>query len=141
MRYCIKVMRQIIDYLFEKIKIYQIPAIIIVSMLNIWLFEVSMHSGPKFEPYIIYSNDLVSTRYGSVTMEAGGGNSKDSGSGAVPAPLVKDYVASVNGSKYYHRGCGGVGRIKEENKVWFATPEEAQKAGYEPAKNCPVLSK
>ena len=49
------------------------------------------------------------------------------------------YVASKSGTKYYLPSCSGVSRIKEENKVWFATVGEAQAAGYTPASNCPGL--
>jgi len=51
----------------------------------------------------------------------------------------KQYVASVKGSKYHFPWCSGAGRINEENKIWFASKEEAEKAGYEPAKNCKGL--
>ncbi|MBU1177672.1 hypothetical protein KJ903_00465 [Patescibacteria group bacterium] len=50
-----------------------------------------------------------------------------------------DYVASKNGSKYYLISCSGANRIKEENKVWFDSAEEAKAEGYEPAKNCQGL--
>lgn len=49
------------------------------------------------------------------------------------------YVASKSGSKYYLPDCSGVKRIKEENKVWFDTVDEAKAEGYEPAKNCKGL--
>lgn len=49
------------------------------------------------------------------------------------------YVASRNGTKYYLPSCGGAGRIKEENKVWFQSAEEALAAGYTAASNCPGL--
>lgn len=49
------------------------------------------------------------------------------------------YVASKNGTKYYLPSCGSSKRIKEENKVWFATKEAAEAAGYGPAANCPGL--
>lgn len=49
------------------------------------------------------------------------------------------YVASRSGTKYYLPSCGGAGRIKEENKVWFQTVEEAVSAGYTPASNCSGL--
>lgn len=53
-----------------------------------------------------------------------------------PAPILQQqagagFVASVNGTKYYYPDCGDVSRIKEENKVWFATEQEAIRAGYE----------
>ena len=46
------------------------------------------------------------------------------------------YIASKNGSKYFPEDCSSSKTIKEENKIFFNTPEEAQKAGYELAKNC-----
>lgn len=51
----------------------------------------------------------------------------------------KLFVASKNGAKYYYPWCSGVSRIKEENKVWFSTKEEAETAGYAPAANCKGL--
>jgi hypothetical protein len=49
------------------------------------------------------------------------------------------YVASKGGTKYYLPSCSGVSRIREENKVWFATVQEALSAGYTAAANCPGL--
>lgn len=47
------------------------------------------------------------------------------------------YVASINGSAYYRISCTGVKRIREENRIFFATAKEAEETGYRPAKNCP----
>lgn len=58
---------------------------------------------------------------------------------AAPLPSGGEYVASKNGTRYYLPWCGGVSRIKEENKVWFASKEAAEAAGYTPAKNCKGL--
>lgn len=51
----------------------------------------------------------------------------------------KLFVASKSGTKYYYPWCSGVARIKEENKIWFASADEANKAGYSPASNCKGL--
>ncbi len=51
-------------------------------------------------------------------------------------PVGGEVVASKSGTKYYFPWCGTVKNIKEENKVWFATRADAEKAGYEPATNC-----
>ncbi|MBM3228205.1 S1 RNA-binding domain-containing protein [Candidatus Peribacteria bacterium] len=40
------------------------------------------------------------------------------------------FVASKTGKKYYPAGSAAAEKIKEENRVIFATEEEAQKAGY-----------
>lgn len=53
--------------------------------------------------------------------------------------IEKLFVASKNGSKYHYPWCSGAKRMKEENKIWFATKEEAEKAGYAPAANCKGL--
>ncbi len=51
----------------------------------------------------------------------------------------KIFVASKNGKKYYFAWCESAKIIKEQNRVWFSTKEEAEKAGYEPASNCKGL--
>ncbi len=49
---------------------------------------------------------------------------------------VGEYVASKSGTKYHLPWCPGAGQIKEENKIWFKSKEEAERAGYTPAANC-----
>lgn len=59
-----------------------------------------------------------------------------------PLPVVEtvqNFVGSRNGSKYHYPWCPGAQQIKEENKMWFATREEAAAAGYTPAANCKGL--
>ncbi len=48
-------------------------------------------------------------------------------------------VASRSGTKYHLLNCVGAKQIKPENLVTFSTREEAEKAGYTPAINCPGL--
>lgn len=50
-----------------------------------------------------------------------------------------NFVASKNGSSYHLPTCPGAKQIKEENKIWFKTAEEARRAGYKPAGNCQGL--
>ena len=45
-------------------------------------------------------------------------------------------VASKNGTKYYFSDCRGVGNIKEENKIYFQSEEEAITAGLAKASGC-----
>lgn len=49
------------------------------------------------------------------------------------------YVASKNSTKYHRVDCAGAKSIKEANKIWFQTVEEARQAGLTPAGNCPGL--
>jgi len=46
------------------------------------------------------------------------------------------YVASKTGKSYHLPWCSGAKQIKESNKVYFSSKEEAEAAGYTPAKNC-----
>lgn len=46
------------------------------------------------------------------------------------------YFASKRGSKYYPFGCSAGKSIKEENRVYFDTEQEAQKAGYSKSSSC-----
>ena len=51
----------------------------------------------------------------------------------------KIFLASKNGKKYYYAWCESANVIKEQNRVWFSTADEAEKSGYEPAANCKGL--
>jgi hypothetical protein len=68
--------------------------------------------------------------------------SKSTQSGAVSGTAQKtfsldaNFVASVSGTKYYPVDCGSVSRIKEENRVYFVTDEEAQAAGLDRTTAC-----
>ena len=55
------------------------------------------------------------------------------------AQADKRVVASKNGSVYHYSWCAGAVRIKEENKIWFPTKEDAKRAGLKSATNCPGL--
>lgn len=58
---------------------------------------------------------------------------------SAPIAVLGKYVASKSGSAYHFPWCSGAKRIKEENKVYFNSKEEAEKAGYHPAGNCKGL--
>ncbi|HBB49426.1 TPA: hypothetical protein DEQ22_00510 [Candidatus Nomurabacteria bacterium] len=56
---------------------------------------------------------------------------------AAPAERFgKNFFASNRGTKYYSIGCSGGKTIKEENRVWFWTGEEAEEAGYALSASC-----
>ncbi len=71
-----------------------------------------------------------------VDASSGGGEGQ---AGQVKGIKAGQYVASKNGTKYYLPNCSGVNRIKEENKIWLATKEEAEARGLTPAANCPGI--
>ncbi len=48
----------------------------------------------------------------------------------VPENIGKTFFASSRGTKYYSIGCSAGKNLKQENRVYFETREEAEKAGY-----------
>lgn len=58
---------------------------------------------------------------------------------AIQGQSEKIFVASKNGKNYHYPWCSGAQRIKEENKIWFPSREEAESKGYTPAANCKGL--
>ncbi|MFH1392867.1 MAG: Ada metal-binding domain-containing protein [Patescibacteria group bacterium] len=55
---------------------------------------------------------------------------------AFTAQASGNFMASINGTAYYPKGCPSANRINEENIIWFSTKEEAEMQGYKPAQNC-----
>ncbi len=53
-----------------------------------------------------------------------------------PVMPVQNFVASKSGTKYHAMHCSGSKTIKETNKIFFATEDEAQAAGYTRSANC-----
>lgn len=51
-------------------------------------------------------------------------------------PSLKKYFASSRGSKYYSISCSTGKTIKQENRIYFATKEAAENAGYELSSAC-----
>lgn len=48
----------------------------------------------------------------------------------------KIFFASSKGKKYYPLGCSAGRSLKQENRIYFSTREEAEKAGYELSSSC-----
>ena len=46
------------------------------------------------------------------------------------------YIASKNGTKYYPNGCSGINKIKVENRISFATEQEAIASGRTKSSTC-----
>ncbi|MFA6096331.1 MAG: Ada metal-binding domain-containing protein [Candidatus Paceibacterota bacterium] len=49
---------------------------------------------------------------------------------------VKAYVASKNSKIFHVPSCSSALKIKEENKVWFSSKEEAEGGGFSPHSAC-----
>src|SRR3989344_2109913 len=79
-------------------------------------------------------------------LKAGGGNLKADIYSATKTETIDNKaqtkvldtrgVASRNSEKYHYTWCAGAKKIKEENKVWFSSAQEAESRGYALAGNC-----
>lgn len=78
------------------------------------------------------NNNMAATNNNRVISQINSLNNKG-------ADSQKKYVASKSGSAYHYPWCPGAAKIKEENKIWFFTKEEAESKGYKPAQNCEGL--
>lgn len=60
---------------------------------------------------------------------------------SLTAPSVGSgpYVVSKTGTKYYLATCGNAKKIKDTNRVYFASKAEAEAKGFTAASNCPGL--
>ena len=78
------------------------------------------------------------TDRGSVEEASLGGNVIQGLTSAPSAPNTggKGYFASSRGKKYYSVGCSAGKTIKQENRVYFETSEEAEAAGYTLSSSC-----
>ena len=51
-------------------------------------------------------------------------------------PTEAAYIGNKNTGKYHRASCSSVGDMNEENKVFFASRDEAEAAGYQACKRC-----
>ena len=112
--------------------IYIIITIILVGMASFGLGKLSSYEKNKVPISILKTQDamfatVLATQEEKTNTPAQTGLSAQAGG---------EVVASKSGTKYYYPWCTGVSKIKEENKVWFKSIENAKLAGLTPASNC-----
>jgi len=105
-----------------------ILVVVIVILVGLASFELgrlskNTSSGVKIEYPNQQANVASSTESSSFLQ-----NTKTS--------IGKTFFASNRGRKYYPLGCEAGNNIKQENKIYFATKEDAEGAGYELSSSC-----
>lgn len=126
----------------NKSDLYVATIIFLTAMASFGLGRLSV-LWPEKEPIVIDENLELRTKNQDERLEPRTKNLDNAGSlsskfSDLSSPQ-KRFVASKNGTAYHFPWCPGALRIKEENKIWFETKEEAEKAGYKPAGNCDGL--
>ena len=133
-----------IKHLKEKIKhftvvigradIFTTIIIILVAFLSFGLGRLSVLESKKPDIRIETIPAGEAGAMGSAAIHAVSNNTE-----TVKEMAQGQFVASKNGTKYYFPWCAGANRIKDENKVWFSSADEAKKAGYQPSSMCKGL--
>lgn len=141
--------------LLEKLKIYQdnlflVAVIVMVGLIGFGLGRLSTRyqpAGLKIQSTLINTVDLnkivtsppeksVAEKTTAPSAASREGASLD----AVDIAAVERKIIGNKNSKIYHyENCPGALKMKEGNKMFFASIIEAQNAGYKPAGNCPGL--
>jgi len=107
-----------------------VVTIILVALI---CFGIGRLTAPRTEP--IQIKGLEQALPSSLRSEEGGQASVED----IKIDYQGKVVGSKNSDKYHLPDCPGAKQISEQNKIWFASIEEAKKAGYKPAGNCPGL--
>ncbi len=115
----------------DKSLILQAFIVILVAVGSFGLGRLT-YSSPKSEKVAIINLD--STKGDKVTYYKKSSPTKEVAPTSNTTTGV--YVASKNGKLYYRVGCGASSRIKEENKIFFNTEQEARDAGLQGSDSC-----
>ena len=116
-----------IKYWVESDKGKDVLVIIIIILVGLGSFELGRLSKDSSTPgiKIEYPNqeaNVISSADENLS------DAKNSTSG--------NFFASSKGSKYYSISCSAGKTIKQENRIYFMTSEEAEKAGYMLSSSC-----
>lgn len=112
--------------------LYIVLMIILVGTASYGLGIISSHEKNRVPISVLKVKDSM---YASVLESL----PKNTDTNAAQEVNSGEVVASKSGTKYYYPWCSGVSRIKEENKVWYKSIEEAKTAGLTPASKCSGL--
>jgi hypothetical protein len=125
----------------EKIKLFiasergnDIFVVIIIILVGLGSFELGRLSKEEGSPgiKIEYQGQLQDINQSANVVSAIWDTSESSETNS----SGKTFFASNRGSKYYSTSCSAGKTIKQENRVWFATGEEAERAGYVLSSSC-----
>ncbi len=133
-----------IKHFLESEKGKDILIVLIVILVGLASFELGRLSkedssgGLKIENGDQTANVLTSTENGSnmPIYDVSNTSSNDTNTTNSTNSTGKNYFASSRGKKYYSVNCSAGKTIKEANKVFFTTGEEAEKAGYTLSSAC-----
>lgn len=113
--------------------VFIIATIVLVALIS---FGIGRLTAPKSEPIQIMNLEKASVE--DIKGEQPASAKATAGEGGVS--YEGKVLGSVNSDKYHLPECPGAKQISEKNIVWFDSIQDAEKAGYKPAANCPELT-
>ena len=128
-----------IKQFIESEKGKDILIVFIVILVGLGTFELGRLSngGSSSGIKIDYPNHQMETQSANVISSTNHLEARPPSGEKTPKPSTSNnFFASSKGSKYYSIGCSAGKTIKPENRIYFATQDEAQKAGYELSSSC-----
>ncbi len=102
--------------------------VFIISLISFGLGRLSIVAQPES---LVIENGVPTLSDVSKIMTTGGAQSI-----GLPTAQSGNFVASKNSTYYYLPTCATAKRIKDENKVWFQTEQEAQGLGFTRGSGC-----
>ena len=117
--------------------LFIILTIILVALIS---FGIGRLSAPSKEPVMIKNLEKASVEDIKGDLEKGNLQGAKGIQEDKKGTYEGKVVGSKNSDKYHLPDCPGAKQISEKNKIWFNSIEEAEKAGYKPAANCPGLA-
>jgi hypothetical protein len=120
----------------EPNSIFLVILIILVAFGSFGLGRLSIPDQARVEPIVFEPTSMTSSGQSATILSA---SIKRGMKSSLTTHVSGAIVASKTGTKYHFPWCSGAARIKDENKVWFASEADARTAGYTPASNCKGL--
>ena len=120
-----------------------ILTVLILILVGLGSFSLGRMSKGSYEAKLSpqYSSEMAQKAVSEVNSANTGQTSQKgvsgvSASSGASVPAGKNFFASSRGTKYYPVGCPAGQNLKPDNRVYFTTGEEAQKAGYTLSSSC-----
>lgn len=131
--------KQIITNGLESKKGKEVLIVIIVILVGLGSFELGrLSKNPSSGVKVEYPSQDLSFVSGQTASAVLGTQDVKTSNKVAPSVNTspKNFFASTRGKKYYPVGCPAGKSLKMENRIYFATREEAQNAGYELSSSC-----
>ena len=129
--------KQFIENILQSKEGNDILVVIIVILVGLGSFELGRLSTSNTQQGIkINYNQITLTQVNPNTLDKNNTLNQNSIKINNTDNANKSFFASKKGKKYYSLGCSAGKTIKESNRIYFKTSDEAEKMGYTLSSSC-----